>query len=200
MPKLHISSGNTKMGPVPSFSLPSGLTCSPEARKTCHHDCYYRRHVERFPLVRKYGKQNLDMCLNSLAETEEYLNWYFSNPNAPRLFRIHVGGDFYNAEYFAMWVRVISSHPNTQFLAFTKQFDVIAEYKEALPENLSLILSAWPGLEIPKKLRSRFPVAWMQDGTETRVPSDAIQCTGNCMECKAKCWALSGCDVVFKKH
>lgn len=201
MIQLHISKGNSKMGAVPSFSLPSGVTCSHQACKTCFKDCYWRRHVEaRFPLVRKQSAHNLNVCQNALEEAEKYLNWYFDSPTSPRLFRIHVGGDFFNKEYFAMWVRVISSHPDTQFLAFTKQFDVIAEYKEALPENFSLVLSAWPGMDIPDDLQSIFPIAWMQDGTESRIPYDAIECGGNCGECGAKCWTLSGHDVVFNKH
>lgn len=200
MTQLHISQGNSKMGAIPSFSLPSGLTCSPQARETCRRDCYYRRHCERFPLVRQYGRQNLKACMDSLKEAEEYLNWYFDNSAAPRLFRIHVGGDFFNLKYFAMWIRIISSHPNTRFLAFTKQFDVIAAYKEELPENFSLVLSAWPSMDIPPELMQRFPIAWMQDGTEDRIPDDAVECTGNCTECGAMCWTLSGRDVVFKKH
>lgn len=200
MTKLHISKGNSKMGSIPSFSLPSGVTCSKQACATCLHDCYYRRHVERFPKVREYGKMNLEACKNSLKEVEKYLNWYFDSPTSPRLFRIHVGGDFFNAEYFAMWVRVIAAHPETQFLAFTKQFDVVSEYSGTIPANFSLVLSAWPGMDIPDELQTRFPIAWMQDGSEWRVPYDAVECNGNCAECGAKCWALDGYDVVFHKH
>lgn len=201
MIKLHISKGNSKMGAIPSLSLPSGLSCSSLACKTCLHDCYWRRHVEaRFPLVRKQTLHNLNTCMYSLSEAEAYLNWYFDAPNAPRLFRIHVGGDFFSLEYFAMWVRVISSHPQTQFLAFTKQFNILLAYDKPIPENFSLILSGWPGMVIPEKLRSHFRIAWMQDGTETRIPSDAIECTGNCTDCHGKCWTLTGHDVVFHKH
>ena len=200
MIKLHISKGNRKMGAIPSFSLPSGITCSEQARQTCHFDCYYRRHCERFKKVCSNGAENYAACKNSLWEVEGYLNWYFDNPNAPRLFRIHVGGDFFSLDYLKMWLRVVEKHPDTRFLAFTKRFDLLAQLNEILPNNFSLILSAWPGMEIPNDLRSRFPVAWMQDGTENRVPETAIECSGNCMECQAKCWALSGHDVVFHKH
>jgi hypothetical protein len=44
-------------------------------------------------------------------------------------------------------------------------------------------------------------IAWMQDGTETRIPKGAIECHGNCETC-GLCYELPrlGVDVVFHKH
>lgn len=196
----HISPGNRKLGSIPSFSLPSGLTCSKEACATCYHDCYYRKHVERpYRSARENAQQNYEMALHEPNELERALNRYFDAPNSPRLFRLHVGGDFFSAAYFEMWLRVIRAHPGTHFLAFTKQFDIIAPYIDALPDHLSLILSAWPGVPLPEALSQRLPIAWMQDGTEDRVPTDAIPCSGLCTAC-GQCWALQGKHVVFHKH
>jgi hypothetical protein len=65
--------------------------------------------------------------------------------------------------------------------------------------NLAVIFSAWPGVRIHNPHGHR--IAWMQDGTEYRVPKDAVRCPGNCEECGI-CFRLPklGRDVVFHKH
>ena len=199
---VHISAGNTKMGAIPSFSLPSGASCSPSACKTCYCEGCYARKLERLrPSVRNAYAENFSLAQRNLPSLESYLAWYFDAPNAPRMFRIHVSGDFFSREYLDMWLRVIRSHPGTRFLAFTKRYDLFAAIeREVLPENFRLVLSAWPGVEMPSALLGYYPVAYMQDGRETRVPADAMPCSGNCSAC-AKCWDLSGGQsVVFHKH
>ena len=192
---IHISDGNMKMGNLPSWSMPSGLTCSADACKTCYVEGCYARKLERMrPSVRKAYADNLLACREDLRGVEDALDQYFSSMTAPKYFRIHVSGDFYDREYFHMWVRIIATHPETRFMAFTKQFDVVAG--QPLPRNLALIRSAWPGLELPEL---GLPTAWMDDGRETRIPCNALSCPGNCATC-GRCWALDGHDVVFAKH
>lgn len=201
--KIHISTGNNKMGAIPSFSLPCGVSCSLEARTSCYIDCYYRKHCEdRFPEVRRNSRENFFSFLSWPEWVEQELNKYFSAMTAPRFFRIHVGGDFFSPCYLQMWLRIAEKHPKTNFLAFTKQFDVLTQVLRdghQVPENFSMVLSAWPGMKLPLFLTSKFPIAWMQDGTEDRIPADAIECNDNCAQC-GKCWAMDGKDVVFNKH
>jgi len=198
--KVNISPGNRKLGGVPSFSLPSGRSCSAAARETCHKDCYFHRHVEKLYIgARMNCLENYDFSKNDPIKFEKDLNWHLDGPNAPRLFRIHVGGDFYSAAYFELWLRVIRRHKRTRFLAFTKQFDIVRPYLNNLPKNLSLVASAWPDVDMPKDIRQAIPVAWMQDGTVTDIPTDAIPCEGHCETC-GRCWALDGKHVVFNKH
>lgn len=200
-PTIHISNGNTKTGAIPSFSLPSGLTCSHKACETCYKQGCYARKIERLrSSVHNSYVENLTFAQQYPEMLESYLDMYFSLPNAPRFFRLHVAGDFFNQEYFEMWLRIIEKHPDTKFLAFTKQADVVEPYVKILPKNFSLVWSAWTGMELPEFVkRGDLPVAWMQDGDETRIPNDAISCPGHCEQC-AKCWAMNGRDVVFKKH
>ena len=205
MIKLNISVGNRKMGAIPSFSLPSGITCSDEACKTCYlDDCYGAAMERRLPNVRKSYAENLKLLQEDLEACRRWLNWYFDSPNAPRMFRIHVVGDFFSYDYLCMWLDVIRKHPETKFMAFTKQFDVIISRVMVigLPDNLTLIASAWPGVELPAWVQERMPVAWLQDGTETRVPENAYHCDGNCAgECHGHCWSMKpGDSVVFEKH
>lgn len=203
--KLHISDGNRKMGAIPSFSLPPGRTCSPEAKERCFKEgCYARNMDRRFPNVKSAWEGNLEAVEADIDECQQALSWYFDSPNAPRLFRIHVGGDFYSLEYFLMWVRIAESHPHTVFMGFTKQFGVVMWriMRHTVPDNLILIASAWPGLPLPEWAAAGMPIAYMQDGTETRVPDDAHFCDGDCTgSCKGHCWKMKpGDSVVFEKH
>jgi hypothetical protein len=119
----------------------------------------------------------------------------------PRLFRWHVAGDILNSEYLHGMCRIAGANPRTHFLAFTKAFEIVNRYEDhkAVPGNLVIVFSAWPGMTFLNPRSHR--VAWMQDGTETRVPEDAIECPGNCESC-GMCYELErlGRDVVFHKH
>jgi hypothetical protein len=119
----------------------------------------------------------------------------------PRLFRWHVAGDILSEEYLCEMCRIAAENPDTHFLAFSKSFDIINGYEDhqALPGNLVIVFSAWPGMKFDNPHGHR--VAWMQDGSETRMPADAITCPGNCETC-GRCYQLPklGRDVVFHKH
>lgn len=110
----------------------------------------------------------------------------------------YVGGDFASRDYAAMWARVAAANPGTNFLAFTKQWDMVRGID--FPANFSLVLSAWPGTEIPADLTAKYSTAWVDDGT-TQIPANAMECPGNCDTCGA-CWGLArmGIDVKFRKH
>ena len=197
--KIHISNGNSKLGTIANISLTPGRTCSPEACKTClTGGCYAMKSYRMYKNVRAAWDANTDLVLNDLASMETDLLKYFSAVTAPRFFRIHVGGDFVTREYAAMWARVAAACPGTNFLAFTKQWDIIRGIE--FPANASIVLSAWPGITIPEDLRKLYSVAWLDDGTED-IPEDAIECPGNCTTCGV-CWSLAKrhLDVKFRKH
>jgi hypothetical protein len=87
--------------------------------------------------------------------------------------------------------------PKTKFLAFTKQYNLFTGLQ--VPHNLKVVFSAWPGLDVHNP-DSR-PIAWMQDGTEDRIPETALHCPGSCENCMM-CWSLDEInrDVWFTKH
>jgi hypothetical protein len=197
--KIKISEGNTKLGTIANISLTPGKTCSAEACKTCmRNGCYAMKAYKAYPTTRAAWDNNTDTAINDLARFESDLMLYFGSLNAPRFFRVHVAGDFVSREYAAMWARVAACNPGTNFLAFTKQWDNVRGVE--FPENVSIVLSAWPGTEIPADLRKLYSVAWLNDGT-TEIPTDALECPGNCETCGV-CWSLSKrhIDVFFNKH
>ena len=195
MEEFYISSGDLKMGVVPSFSLPSGQTCSLTARKTCNTVCLAMARERVQPGLAQELKRNFTMATLNRKLLERRLMEYFGREFAPKLFRIHLSGDFFNKGYFEMWMRIVTANPRTKFLAFTKQCKVVGAYLDSLPSNFIIVWSAWPGVPVPRIFKDR-PIAWLQDGTETRVPKDAVRCSGMCDEC-GHCWTLEGKDVVF---
>ena len=197
--ETRISDGNMKVGSIANMSLAPGKTCSAEACKTCLcGGCYAMKSYRMYSNVRAAWDKNTDLAINKLDVMESDLMRYFASLNAPRFFRIHVGGDFVTREYAAMWARVALANPGTNFLAFTKQWDNVRGIE--FPANFSLVLSAWPGTEIPNDLIKLYSVAWLDDGN-AEIPTDAIECPGNCETCGV-CWSLAkrGIDVFFKKH
>ena len=115
--------------------------------------------------------------------------------NKPMFFRWHVAGDIPEQMYLDCMKKLCRNHPQTKFLCFTKKFHL--DYSKK-PKNLQVVFSAWPGLDMPK---TKFRIAWMNDGKDGRIPKNAIHCPGNCENC-GMCWNLSELkkDVVFDKH
>jgi hypothetical protein len=140
------------------------------------------------------------MAMDHMAELEARLIAWITE-NKPRFFRVHSSGDFFSVAYAEMWVRIAEACPNTRFLAFTKQFSIVRKVDFQSVANFELVLSGWTGVEIPEDLRQIYHCAWCDDGIETRIPENAIECPGNCDSC-GMCWRLSQLklDTYFHKH
>lgn len=200
MAKVHISSGNMKVGKLPNMSLAPGKSCTKCACETCLKDCYAMKSYRMYPGTKNAWDDNTEIALSNPGKIEKELNLYLAKKK-PELFRIHVAGDFITKEYAAMWSRVVKANPNVRFLAFTKAWDNIRDID--WPTNISIVLSGWPGTKVPEDLKEKYPVAWMDDGSEGAVDTKktVLNCPGNCETC-GMCWELykTNCDVCFKKH
>ena len=189
---VQISKGNMKVGKLPSVSLAPIASCPKGC--PCSKDCYAMKAFRQYPTARKAWSDNFAYALKHRdAFFDEIETWI--GKHQPKLFRWHVGGDIIDAEYLVCMRATALLFPNTRFLVFTKRHDL--NYKD-LPDNLSVVFSMWPAWG---NTRKSIPRAWMQNGTETRVPKDAIHCHGGCETC-GMCWDLKklGRDVVFDKH
>jgi hypothetical protein len=196
--QISISNGNRKLGVVMNISM-SPRTCCP-AGVPCSKKCYALKAVRLYPHTREAWSRNARIA-------KRHPESYFMQIGArvakakPRLFRWHVAGDILNENYLCGMCRIAAENPQTHFLAFSKAFDVVNGYedREAVPNNLVIIFSAWPRMKFDNP--HRHCIAWMQDGTESRVPEQAIECPGNCETC-GLCYELPKLsrDVVFHKH
>lgn len=197
--RISISRGNSKLGSVINVSTVP-RRCCPEGVPCANGGCYALKAYRMYPATRRawtrnerIARRHPDVYFSQIAERVAKVR--------PCLFRWHVAGDILSVEYLRGMCQVATENPSTHFLAFTKGFDIVNryEYLQALPDNLVIIFSAWPGMIFANPHGHR--IAWMQDGTETRVPEDAVECPGNCESC-GLCYDLPrlGVDVVFRKH
>ena len=196
---VSISKGNRKLGSVMNISMTPGKCC-PQGVPCLGQGCYALKALRMYPGTRAAWRRNE---LLAKQHPESYFTQIATQVAAakPRLFRWHVAGDILSSEYVHGMCRIAAANPQTHFLAFSKAFDIVNRFEdcEAIPSNLVIVFSAWPGMTFLNPHGHR--VAWMQDGTDTRVPEDAIWCPGNCESC-GMCYELErlGHDVVFHKH
>lgn len=199
---VHISRSISKLGDaIPSVNLPPGITCRPDA--PCISKCYARKGRWRF-------SNNIDLLENNLriwqSDPDTYRKEIGASALFSRYFRWHSAGDIPDEPYLGMMSRIAEMLPYTQFLCFTKKFELVNAYLEekTLPKNLRLVFSAWGDFlpENPHKL----PVAYVRfkNSSQDEIPCYAFECSGHCEDCIPcgnSCWDLEhGQAVVFNEH
>lgn len=202
MGTVKISPGNSKLGAIPSVSLPSVLTCRVCA---CQKKCYARKLERIRKSVAAAYAHNLNILQN---DPDVYWREVEAAIMMSRFFRFHVSGDIPNAEYFRRMVEAAARNKHCEILCFTKKYEIVNEYltshgQDSLPENLHMVFSAWVGLEMVNPFSLPEAHVRYRDGTTT-ASEDARECGGNCTECAVTdggCWTLkSGEQVVFNEH
>lgn len=199
MQKVSISKGNSKMGSIPSVSLPAITTCNPTA--PCFKLCY----AAKISRLRKTVKTAYDRNLEVLT-TNPALYWssVYTAAATVKYFRYHVSGDIPNIEYFAHMVQLANALPDTHFLAFTKQYHIVNQYINnggAIPENLKIIFSNWGDWKCANPYG--LPVCEIILKGNEPAPDWKI-CGGNCTECACRgvgCWELKhGETIAIYQH
>lgn len=54
------------------------------------------------------------------------------------IIRAHVGGDFFNEQYFLAWMDLAQEFHPTKFYAYTKRLDLWVKHKQLIPDNFEL--------------------------------------------------------------
>jgi hypothetical protein len=191
-----ISDGNMKLGNIPNVSLTPCKSCSPDA--PCKKKCYAMKAYRMYPKVRKAWDTNRKESKSNRTKYFADIRKFLAK-KMPRFFRWHVAGDIPDEDYLSHMVNIAKTFPEVKFLAFTKRHDILKDWPAVeMPKNLSIVASMWPNWGSAPE---GYPRAWMQDGTEKRVPENALECPGACHNCGA-CWNLKNLkrDVVFHKH
>ena len=198
--KVSISTGNRKMGAIPSVSLPPVITCP--ANCPCSKKCYALKMCRIYPTVKAAYQNNLDILNENWVEYWRQVRFAVS---ITRYFRFHVAGDIPNPAYFKEMVITAKHNPHTQILAFTKQYSIVNNYIDIfgdLPENLHLIFSEWgDNWQVPNP--HDLPTATVIFKGETPADNWKV-CGGNCTECACRgvgCWELKkGETIAFYEH
>ena len=193
--KIHISAGNMKLGAIMNISLPPVVTCS--NCQSCKNYCYAIRSYNRLPDTANAWNDNLKLFH---MDPSRYFSEISKAVKTQRFFRWHVSGDIVNGAYLAGMIRVARENPKTEFLAFTKAYQIVNESIAAgavIPANLHLLFSAAPGVDMPNPYRLPECHISFADPAQNTYKGGAeyvYQCSGNCTEC-----AVNGCGCFFLK-
>lgn len=200
MGTVKISKGNSKLGAIPSVSLPSIKTCRNCA---CQERCYAQKLERLRPAVRNAYQHNLEVWLK---DPETYWREVEASIMMSRFFRFHVSGDIPSFKYLVNMVEIAQRQPHCEILCFTKKYNLVNELIEhggELPSNLHMIFSGWVGLEMANPFSLPEAHVRYRDGSTT-AREGAVECSGNCTECaltEGGCWNLQkGQQVVFNEH
>lgn len=197
--KVSISNGNSKMGAIPSVSLPPCTTCNPNA--PCFKKCYAVKLARRYKTVKTAYERNLDILK---TDSNAYWLQVKSAAMTTRFFRFHVSGDIPNIDYFRNMVQLANELPHTNFLAFTKQYDIVNLFLVnggAIPSNLKIIFSNWGDW----KCYNPFSLPTCEVILKGAAPLDNWKiCGGNCTECACRgvgCWEVKpGETIAIYEH
>ena len=197
--KVSISKGNRKMGAIPSVSLPPIITC--KNCSSCAKKCYAAKLARIYKNTRDAWDRNYRIVCQ---DRNAYFDQVAAAAMVSGFFRFHVSGDILDIDYLDRMCKTARKCKNTQFLAFTKNYEDVNAYlaSHKKPRNLHLIFSLpFDGARIdnPQNLPT---AAVILRGSEP-APNYKI-CGGNCTECACRgvgCWELKkGETIAFYEH
>ena len=195
-PRIHISAGNAKLGAIMNISLPPVVTCH-NCNGCCKY-CYAVRSYNRFTGTAAGWNENY---LLFITDPARYFHEISQAVKLQRFFRWHVSGDIVNHEYLMGMIQVANENPKTEFLAFTKAYEIVNAAiagGAVIPSNLHLLFSAAPGNDMQNPYRLPECHINFEDTALNTYCGGAeyeYHCTGNCTECAANC-----CGCFFLKN
>jgi len=187
---VQVSRWNSKMGVLPSFSLPVLTTC-PGKTEFCSRQCYGLRGRFARQKMRDIYQSNLEE--SKQADFVERMVREILRTET-RVFRLHVVGDFYSAEYVERWLEIANRLPDVKFFGSTRSWrvpglrDAVTRFRD-LP-NVYLRAS------IDFSHLDRPPSSW---GVWS-IEGEADPClhdyglVKNCLACK-KCWQSKDSNI-----
>ena len=193
---IQISSGNSKLGAIMNISLPPVVTC--HNCSSCKNYCYAVRTYNRFTGTAESWNANY---LLYLTDPVTYFEEISAAVKTQRFFRWHVSGDIVDLNYLYGMIRVALDNRKCEFLAFTKAYQIVNAAIAAgavIPDNLHLLFSASPGVDMPNPARVPECHINFADPALNTYHGGAeyvYHCSGNCTEC-----AANGCGCFFLKN
>ena len=124
--------------------------------------CFSASQEALFPPVYEARKHNYDLLRSTnFVGMSKMISEAI--PKKTGIIRIHVGGDFFNQDYFDSWLAVAKSHPHILFYAYTKSLTywIKRRANRDIPKNFILTASRGGRLDHlikPKRLREAIVV------------------------------------------
>jgi hypothetical protein len=157
----------------------------------------------RYPNVRSAYENNLGMYWD---EPVEYFKQIENVARLERFFRWHVSGDIPSIDYLWRMVRVARHCEHTQFICFTKKYEIVNQFifeGGVIPSNLVIIFSVWEGLSMsnPYDLPTAIVITKEYEQELGGLENDHHICCGNCATCATSgvfgCWWLQSGEYVY---
>jgi hypothetical protein len=155
--------GNYKMGKkVLTFSIPAVFSCI-GSTSVCREVCYANTGFFKMPNVADKYQRNWDFTRTSdfVPVASKLLQKLPKNT----LFRLHVAGDFYSAEYVRNWIEILKVNPQLICWAYTRSWRVSAIRTELVKlsklPNVTLWFSVDKETGSPRSLPANIRTAYM---------------------------------------
>ena len=196
IPKVCITSGNSKIGNTLNVSLASVASCirlditgRAAFIPPCITKCYDLNASIMRPCVLDARARNYALALYAPEEYFKQIRERLQRARrARKAFRWHVGGEILNAAYFSEMVAIAKEFPAWTFWTYTKQYSIVNDYirthggsrKAAIPANLSVMFSIWE----PLPLVNPYGMPTFEFVPAGGKPKHkAMRCPGNCNVC-----------------
>lgn len=154
---INISEWNSKLGAVPSFSVPCGITCPKTA--PCLSACYACMMEKIYRNYFDVNMNNLEMLVQFPKRVEDVIAGYILLSNTP-MFRFNVDGDLEVDSmrpelYINIILNVAKRCPDCDIWFYSKS-EVLDLIPSVYPKNLFPIESLWRGWKA--NIVHRFPM------------------------------------------
>ena len=202
---LHISKGISKFGGLAiGIGMPPENTCRPDA--PCVPECYGRRGRFVMQTVKTPLQENYELWKE---DPMKFIQDAINECSAVRYVRWFQTGDIPDDAFVGAMQFVALQCPKTQFLAFTKKYELINEFLDnakTFPKNLKIVLSSWGDWQPENPYN--IPVAYIKfkdPNRDSHIPAKAKLCPGSCADCIKNagggCWKMrKGQAVYFNQH
>ncbi|MBA7692004.1 hypothetical protein ES703_100560 [subsurface metagenome] len=186
----QISRWNSKLGVLPSFSLPVLKTC-PGKTEFCSRLCYGLRGRFTHQRIKEIYENNL-----KASKQPDFVERIVRGilKTKAGVFRLHVVGDFYSVEYVERWLEIAERLPDVKFFGSTRSWrtpglrDTVVRFRD-LP-NVYLRASIDPThLDKPSCSWG----VWSVEGEGDPCPHD-FGLGKHCITCQ-KCWQTKDSDI-----
>lgn len=156
---LKFGQGNAKLADnVATFTLPAGLTCPGAVSCKAHFDRDKRKLIDgkhqqhrcfmaSTEAARKTVRDLTDWNLGLLREARTTRNMAdlikASLPSSRkiRFVRVHVGGDYFSADYARAWLKVAQETPKLMFYSYTTSSNFFVANMHEIPDNFTYVAS-----------------------------------------------------------
>jgi hypothetical protein len=105
--------------------------------------CFSASQEALLPNVYNLRKRNFDAVRQAAMQSPFHVADILDSvlPKQVNRVRIHVGGDFFNNNYFMGWLWMAARNPSVVFYAYTKSLNLWINNREIIPDNFILTAS-----------------------------------------------------------